>query len=97
MEPINPQVVPQVTLMNAYERQTCSKKTVVRLKIDNVKIPPPRRITVEIIFNDGTSRKAEAVLVSAYTDYAYYDLSAVDAREVYPYVSHIREIRIIEG
>jgi hypothetical protein len=82
--------------MNAYKRQTCSEKTVVRLKIDNVKIPPPRRIKVEITFDDGTSRKAEAVLVSAYVGYAYYDLSATDAKEVYPYVNNIREIKVVE-
>ncbi len=89
------QITSQATLIRAYEKQICSKKTIIRLKVDYVKIPPPRRITVEIIFNDGTSRKAEAVLVSAYSDYAYYDLVAADAREVYPYVNNIREIKII--
>jgi uncharacterized surface anchored protein len=89
------QIISQATLIRAYEKQTCSKKTVVRLKVEYAKTPPPRRITVEINFNDGTSRKAEAILVSAYSDYAYYDLSAADAREVYPYVNNIREIKII--
>jgi hypothetical protein len=95
MEPITSQTTPQATLINAYERQTCSKKTVVRLKVNNIKVPPPKRLTVEIIFDDGTTRTAETVLVSAYDDYAYYDLSATHAREVYPYVNKIREIKII--
>jgi len=85
----------QVSIVRAYEKQTCTKKTVVRLKVDNVKIPPPRRITVELKFGDGTSRPVTAFLVSAYSDYAYYDLSAADAREVYPYVDKIVEIKVV--
>jgi hypothetical protein len=95
MEQTTPKTTPKATLMNAYEKEVCSKKIVIRLKVDNIKFPPPRRIKVGILFNDGTTRIAEAVFVSAYTDYAYYDLSAADAREVYPYVNNIREIKII--
>jgi hypothetical protein len=95
MEQINPKLNPQATLTRAYEKETCSKKTIVRLKVDYADFPPPKRITVEIFFDDGTSKIAEAVLVSAYTDYAYYDLSAADAREVYPYVNKIREIKVV--
>ena len=95
MERINSKLNPQAMLVRAYEKETCSKKTIVRLKVDYADFPPPKRITVEIFFDDGTSRRAEALLVSAYTDYAYYDLSAADAREVYPYVDKIREIRVV--
>ncbi len=88
--------VPRITLTRAYEKQICSKKTVVRFKVDGIKAPPSRRIVVEIVFGDGTSRKAEAVLMSAYSDYAYYDLVAADAREIYPHVNNIREVKIVE-
>jgi len=47
------------------------------------------------LFNDGTIKTAEAVLVSAYNDYAYYDLSATDAKEVYPYVDNIQKIEVV--
>jgi hypothetical protein len=96
MESTTPKTTPKITLMNAYEKEICSKKIVVRLKVEDIKFPPPRRLKVGILFSDGTTKIAEAVLVSAYTSYAYYDLSATDAREVYPYVNNIREIRIIE-
>jgi len=95
MSHINSKLNPQATLVRAYEKETCSKKTIVRLKVDHADFPPPKRITVELLFDDGTSRRAEALLVSAYIDYAYYDLSAADAREVYPYVDKIREIRVV--
>jgi hypothetical protein len=91
MEPTTQKVV----ITNVYERQTCSKKIIIRMKVSPIKTPPPKRLAVEIIFNDGTSRTAEAVLVSAYSNYAYYDLSATDAREVYPRVNEIREVRVI--
>jgi hypothetical protein len=96
MERITLETTKKAALMTAYEKEICSKKIVIRLKVENVKIPPPRRIKVNIRFDDGTSRIAEAVLVSAYTSYAYYDLSAADAREVYPHVNNIREIEIVE-
>ncbi len=96
MEQISQKPAPRATLQNAYEKQICSKKTIVRLKVDHIKIPPPRRLKVNILFNDGTTKTVEAVLVSAYNDYAYYDLVATDAREVYPYVNNIREVKIVE-
>jgi hypothetical protein len=96
MEQITNPKTPQATLQSAYERQICSKKIIVRFKVDGIKMPPPKRIKVNILFNDGTEKTAEAVLVSAYTGYAYYDLSATDAREVYPYVDKIQEIKVIE-
>jgi hypothetical protein len=95
MAQTNPQTIPRVTITRAYEKQTCSKKTIVRLKVDNIKMPPSRRITVEIKFSDGTSRTAEALLVSAYTDYAYYELTATDAKEVYPYIDKVVEIKVV--
>ncbi len=85
----------QATLLNAYERQICSKKIVVRFKVDGIKMPPPRRLKVNILFNDGTTKTAEAVLVSAYSNYAYYDLSAADAKEVYPHVDKIQGIEVV--
>jgi len=89
------QITQKVTLLNAYERQICSKKIIVRFKVDGIKMPPPRRIKVNILFNDGTTKIAEAVLVSAYSNYAYYDLSATDAKEVYPHVNKIRVIEVV--
>jgi hypothetical protein len=95
MEQITNPKTPQATLLNAYERQICSKKTIVRFKVDGIKMPPPRRVKVNILFNDGTSRIAEGVLVSAYSNYAYYDLSAADAKEVYPHVDKIQGIEVV--
>jgi hypothetical protein len=92
----NSQTIPRATVTRAYEKQICSKKTIVRLKVDGIKMPPPRRITVEIKFNDGTSRTAEASLVSAYTDYAYYELVATDAKEVYPYIDKVVEVKVVD-
>ncbi len=89
------QITQKATLLNAYERQICSKKIVVRFKVDGIKMPPPRRLKMNILFNDGTSKTAEAVLVSAYNNYAYYDLSAADAKEVYPHVDKIQRIEIV--
>jgi hypothetical protein len=89
------QTTQKATLMNVYEKRTCTKKIIIRMKVGPIKIPPPRRITVEVVFSDSTSRLAEAVLVSAYNDYAYYDLSAADAREVYPRAREIQEVRIV--
>ena len=97
MEPTTNKSTPKVTLTNAYEKTICSKKIIVRLKVEGVKAPAPNRIKVEITFSDGTSKVVEAALVSAYTNYAYYDLVAADAREVYPHVNNIREVRIVEG
>jgi len=91
----NPLATSQVSIVRAYEKETCTKKTVVRLRIDPIKIPPPRRLIVEITLDDGSSITAEAFLVSAYTDYAYYDLSAADARKVYPHINNIREIKVV--
>jgi hypothetical protein len=95
MEPTTPQITQRATLLNAYERQICSKKIVIRFKVDGVKMPPPRRIKVNILFNDGTTKMAEAVLVSAYSNYAYYDLSAKDAKEVYQHVDKIQGIEVV--
>ncbi len=89
------QITQKATLLNAYERQICSKKIVVRFKVDGIKMPPPRRLKVNILFNDGTMKTAEAVLVSAYSNYAYYDLSAADAKEVYPHVDKIQRIEVV--
>jgi len=89
------QITRKATLLNAYERVICSKKIIVRFKIDGIKMPPPRRIKVNILFSDGTTRVAEGVLVSAYSNYAYYDLSAADAKEVYPYVDKIQTIEVV--
>ncbi len=86
---------PRAMLMNAYEKQICSKKTIVRLKVDGILMPPPKRVKVNILFSDGTVRTAEAVLVSAYSDYAYYDLVATDAKEVYPHVDKIQRIEVV--
>jgi hypothetical protein len=95
MEPTTQKEFPRAVITNVYEKQVCSKKIIVRMKVSPIKNPPPRRLTVEIIFNDGTARTAEAVLVSAYSNYAYYDLAATDAREVYPRANEIREVRVI--
>jgi hypothetical protein len=95
MDEINQKVNQKTTLLNAYERQICSKKIIVRFKVEGIKMPPPRRLKVNILFNDGTVKTAEAVLVSAYSNYAYYDLSSADAREVYPHINNIREIRVV--
>ncbi len=89
------QITQKVTLQNAYERQICSKKTIIRFKVDNIKMPPPRRIKMNILFNDGTTKTVEAVLVSAYNNYAYYDLSAADAKEVYPHVDKIQKVEVV--
>jgi hypothetical protein len=97
MEPITQKEPPKAVITNVYEKQSCSKKIIMRMKVSPIKTPPPRRLTVEIVFVDGTSKIAEAVLVSAYADYAYYDLSATDAREVYPRANEIREVRIVSG
>ena len=96
MEPTTNKTTPKVTLTNAYEKVICSKKIIVRLKVEDIKAPAPNRIKVEITFSDGTSKIAEAALVSAYTNYAYYDLIAADAREVYPRVNEIVGIRVVE-
>jgi hypothetical protein len=95
MEPTTSQTTPKATLLNAYERQICSKKIIVRFKVDGIKMPPPSRIKVNILFSDGTTKMAEAVLVSAYSSYAYYDLSAADAKEVYPHVDKIQGIEVV--
>jgi hypothetical protein len=92
MEPTTPKIM----ITNVYEKVICSKKIVIRMKVEGIKFPPPRRLKVGILFSDGMMKIAEAVLVSAYTTYAYYDLSATDAREVYPRVNDIREVKIIE-
>ena len=95
MESTTLQTTPRATFMNAYERQICSKKIIVRFKVDGIKVPPPSRIKVNILFSDGTTKIAEAVLVSAYSSYAYYDLSAKDAKEVYPHVNKIQRIEVV--
>jgi hypothetical protein len=95
MEQITRTTTPKAMLQSAYEKEVCSKKTIVRFKVDGIKIPPPRRLKVNILFNDGTTKTAEAVLVSAYSDYAYYDLSAADAKEVYPHVGKIQRIEVV--
>ncbi|MFZ8808642.1 MAG: hypothetical protein ACO2PN_11135 [Pyrobaculum sp.] len=88
------QITQKTTLLNVYERQICSKKIIVRFKVDGIKMPPPRRVKVNILFNDGTTKTAEAVLVSAYNNYAYYDLVAADAKEVYPHADKIQGIEV---
>jgi len=90
------QTTSQVTVVRAYEKQTCTKKTVVRLKVNNIKSPPPRRMSFELKFNDGSSKIVTAFLESAYGEYAYYDLSAQDAREVYPKINMIESIKVVE-
>jgi hypothetical protein len=95
MSQTNTQTAPRATITRAYEKQICSKKTIVRLKVDGIKMPPPKRIKLNITFADGTSRTAEASLVSAYTGYAYYELIATDAKEIYPYVDKVVEVKVV--
>jgi hypothetical protein len=85
-----------VLKIRAHERDECTKKVVVSVKVAAAKYPMPKRIVLRVKLKDGSEKTAEAHFVSMYKDYAYYFLRAAHAREIAPLVDQIQEVKAYE-
>jgi len=85
-----------VLKIKAHEREECTKKTVVSVKVAAVRYPMPKHIVLRVKLKDGSEKVVIAHFVSMYKDYAFYFLRAAHAREVAPLVDQIQEVKAYE-